>query len=555
VPLSFSKNVLARAVFLLVALLLTGAEGTAQEASLQSSLRDSVTLRVDSETYYSALRLRLIRWLRRNTQAVPIELLNQAVDLLEQADAFAGREDFATALLILDTAFDLSGLGKVPEVAAVPPAQIVATPSSKPANWQWTREVVAGVDYWHQEFELGFSDDDSLYSDRRGNPFTGLRLNLTRGNDSENSFSAHSFLKASRDYASGELETRWRRNLAGKTSGLLIDRLEGTSYSRDLDLKYWQNTSTLQISFAPARSFRVECDDEFRYRGYQHQSSTYPNYLHNRIRFGGSYLGGVSTRIDAAYDYSVRLHPRFSDNDYFEHRIDASIYQATATNSSMYLQNIWRVRDYAGGGSDSTYQNTYQEEHLRGEFRFGLTPRLAIRLDGDYTLRQYEVPSSNTPDFANTFVNPQFVVKILDDWQLSLGYMYLLRVHGKDLVHTDRSPVTDTRSLEAGYVGYEDYNSHGVTLSVELFRISGLMVSINETYEMRTYPNSPTNALPGLGLYTDRNINTLLLFLTYALNDRLQFSAIANLDNDRSRIDNQSDSRSTLFSIDVGYSF
>jgi hypothetical protein len=263
----------------------------------------------------------------------------------------------------------------------------------------------------------------------------------------------------------------------------------------------------------------------------------------------------LATRIDASYDFSFRFHPSFSRNDYREHRVDAAIYQATATNSSIYLQNIWRFRNYARGFSDSTYQNTYQEEYLRGDFRIGLGPRFAIRVEGDYTLRQYEVPSSNTPDYSNSFVNPQLVFKVLGELEVGVGYMFLLRVHAKDIVQTNPVPSVDTRSAEAGFVGYEDYVSNGLTVSVELFRINGLMLSASNTYEIRKYPNSNTNNLPGLGLYTDRNINTLLLFLTMNLTERLQLSALANLDDDRSRVENQSDSKSTLFSLDLSYSF
>ena len=514
---------------------------------------DSAARLLDAESYYTFMRLRLIRWIRKHSDTAPVDMLSQAVDLLEQADQFAAAKDYETAQLILETAFDVAKLA-APEseesASKTTPEQI---PAGSATSWQWTREVVAGVDYWQQEFELGLSDD-SLYSERNGNPFTGLRLNVSHGDELRNSFSAYSLVKTSRDYHSGELELRARRTFADKSSGWFVNRLEGTAYKRDLDLQYWQNTSALGINFYPARQLRVDFEDEFRYRGYRQQSSTYPNYLHNQIRLGGSFIG-MSTRIDASYDYAVRIHPTFSDNDYFEHRVEAAIHQATAANSSIYLQNVWRLRDYARGFSDSTYQNTYQEEYLRGDVRIGLGPRVAIRVEGDYTLRQYQVSSSNTPDYYNTYINPQLVVKVFGDWQVGLGYMYLLRVHAKDLVQKNNLPRTDTRSAEAGFVGYEDYYSHGLTFAVELFRINGLMLSVNNTYEMRKYPNSTTNNLPGLGLYTDRNINTLLLFLTMNLSANLQLGVLANLDDDRSRVENQSDSRSTLFSLDLSYSF
>lgn len=537
------------------ALMLFPASVVAQDLPDEPVTSDSTALRLDAESYYTATRLRLIRWLRKNTEVAPIDLLTQVIDLQEQADRFAAAKDYDTAQLILDTAFDLAKLTSSSSVTLESEMLLPEIPPPATGDWQWTREIVAGVDYWEQEFELGFSDEDTLYLERNGNPFAGLRLNIHRGVDWENSFSAYSLVKSSRDYTSGEVELRARRTFADKSSSLFMNRLEGTRYTRDLDLQYWQNSSILGINLSLARQLRIEFEDEFRYRGYRQQSSTYPNYLHNQIRLGGSFVGGSSTRVDAAYDYAVRVHPSFSENDYFEHRVDAAIYQAATTNSSIYLQNIWRRRDYVRGFSDSTYQNTYQEEYLRGDFRIGLSPQVAIRVEGDYTLRQYEVPSSNTPDYANTYLNPQLLFKFLGDWQFGVGYMYLLRVHDKDIVRTDPLPVVDSRSAESGYVGYEDYYSHGLTMSLELFQINGLMVSLNETYEMRKYPNSTTNNLPGLGLYTDRNINTLLLFLTLNLSSSLQVSALANLDDDRSRVENQSDSKSTLFSIDLSYSF
>jgi hypothetical protein len=516
------------------------------------ALVDSAALRLDAETYYTAMRLRLLRWVRKNSGSVSMEVLGQSVDLLEQADKFAATEDYDTAQLILETAFKVANSSSAASPSSESLSPDEPEDSITPA-WQWTREVVTGVDYWAQEFDLGFSED-SLFVEKNGNPFAGLRLNLGRANDLTNSFSAYSLIKTSRDYDSGELELRARRTFEDKSSGFLTNRSEATRYKRDLDLQYWQNTSLLGINFFPARQMRVEIEDEFRYRGYRQQSSVYPNYVHNQIRLGGSYLG-MSTRIDAAYDYAIRWHPAFSENNYFEHRIEGAVYQATAANSSIYLQNIWRRRDYAQGFSDSTYQNTYQEEYLRGDVRIGLSPRFAIRVEGDYTLRQHDVPSSNTPDYSNTYLNPQLVFKLFGDWQVGAGYMYLLRVHAKDLVQKRGATAIDTRSPEAGFVGYEDYYSNGFTFSVELFQVNGLMLSVNNTYEMRKYPNSPTNDLTGLGFYTDRNINTLLLFLTVNLTPALQLSALANLDNDRSRVENQSDSKATLFSIDLGYSF
>ncbi len=92
-------------------------------------------------------------------------------------------------------------------------------------------------------------------------------------------------------------------------------------------------------------------------------------------------------------------------------------------------------------------------------------------------------------------------------------------------------------------------------LGVDLIRTNGVWLSVNENFEMRTYPNAIAQNLPGFGLYSDRNINSLLLFFSWNFLPRWQATVLANFDNDHSRIENQSDSRNTLFSIDLGYSF
>jgi len=531
--------------------------GYAQDlAEVQTTTEDSAALALDSESYYTAMRLRLIRWIRKNSDAVVLDQFRQSVELLEQADKFSAMKDFETAVIILETAFDVA---KMPLTEAESEPGHIAFATAANPRWQWTREAVAGVDYWQQQFELGFSED-SLYSENNGNPFTGLRVKVSKGEELKNFFSAYSLLKASRDYTSGELELRGRRAFSAQFAGSLTNRVEGTSYRRGSDLKYWQNASTLGLAFYPNRQLRVELKDEFRYRRYRNESSIYPNYFYNQTGIRGSYAG-LSTRMDAAYDYATRVHPSFSENDYLEHRVDAAIYQATAVNSSIYLQNIWRYRDYARGLSDSTYQNTYyyqntyQEEYLRGDFRIGLGPKVAIRVEGDFTLRQHEIPNLIVPDFSHTYLNPQLLFKIFRDLEVGVGYMYLLRLNAENIVQQGAVFATAAGNADADTPKYQDYISNGFTFSIELFKTNGLMLSVNNIYEMRDYPNATTQSHRDMG-YTNKNINTLLFFLAMNLSAKLQLNVLANLDDDRSReSDTHSDSKSTLFSVDLSYSF
>jgi hypothetical protein len=525
---------------------------------------------------YEIDRLRLRRWLEAHQDTTAVAFWAQVQELQHEAHAFAAQQDYMTAQLILDTALELAGLRLAPAPAEVKtdsaPAGLLAD-SAVSSAWQWRREVLVGTDLWRQEFDLGLAADNNSFVDRDGNPFVGLRVSLNHdpawrppSRRSETGaplilpesramkFSAYAMLKSSRDYYSGEFEFSGRQAVGSRTALRFQMRLDGTSYRRDLDLHYWQNTTSAVASAEAGKNFRFEIGDELRLRRYRNQSELYPNYLQNQAGVGAVFSSSYTTRLETRYNFIVRLHDSCPVDDHVEHRVEASIFQSTANNSAVLLENIWRHRIYpieVADGCPRTYQNTFQEEYARADLRLGLSDAIALRVEGDFTLRQHQTPSDSTPDFLSTTVNPQLQFKLLADWQISVGYLYLLRVYDKDIIRQQRA----TTAADLGYSFYEDYYSHGFTLGVDLIRTDGVWLSVNENFEMRTYPNAAAPDLPGLGLYSDRNINSLLLFFSWNFLPRWQASVLANFDNDHSRIENQSDSRNTLFSIDLGYSF
>ncbi|MGH7597097.1 MAG: hypothetical protein ACREOI_12140 [bacterium] len=534
-----------------------------------------------SSVTYEIDQLRLRRWLEAHQDTAAVEFWTQVLALQQEANTFAAQQDYVTAQLILDTALELIGWRETAMMPLMEPdserVAVVAGsfPASSSSALEWRREVIFGADLWRQEFDLGLAAENSSYVDRDGNPFAGLRISLNRNpmlrplaqksqprsaallpESRALSFSAYAMLKSSRDYYSGELEFSGRQAVGSRTSLRFQMRLDGTSYRRDLDLHYWQNTTAAVASAEVSKNFRFEIGDELRLRRYRQQSELYPNYIQNQASVGAIFNSSYTTRLDSRYSFVARIHDSCPVDDYVEHRVDASIFQSTANNSAVLLENIWRHRIYpteVADGCPRTYQNTFQEEYARADLRLGLSDALALRVEGDFTLRQHQTPSDSTPDFLSTTVNPQLQFKLLADWQISVGYLYLLRVYDKDIIRLQR-PTTVAGDL--GYSFYEeDYYSHGFTLGVDLIRTDGLWLSVNENFEMRTYPNAVAQDFQGLGLYSDRNINSLLLFFSWNFLPRWQAGVLANFDNDHSRTESRSDSRNTLFSIDLSYSF
>lgn len=549
-----------RIVFLLTAGLyqqLLNPPAFAQEDSLLQTLDswvDSTRAPVDSSlaawneaSAYQTLRLRLLRWLTKNNDQAQSAAYLQITEFLRDAETFANTDDFVTAQILLESALALANDEASPASSALVDDPRPTT--SPPAKWRWRREAVLGMDFWRQEFEIGVTRPDglflteaeSLFVENKGNPFSGLRFELSRGAGTPSYLQTYALLKASRDYNSGEAELRAQQAFGAKTHGRFENRFESIRYLRDFDLRYWQNNSSALFSADLSKKFRFEVEEEIRLRRYQNEDELSRNYTHNEASLAAIYSAGFSTRLRARYSFNDRRHQRFAEHDYFEHRIETTWFKHAAQNSSLFVENHWRRRVYRRGISDSTYENTHQEGYLRADLRFGLGASAALRLEGDLTSRVYpaEVRDDLAPDFLDLKANPQLQFNLVHDWQASVGYLFLLRRYE---AHND-------------FLGYADYYAHGLTLGLDLFNTNGFLLSVSNAFQVRTYPDVSADNLLLSSSYSDRSINSLLLFLSWTLHPNWQLGAFANYDNEISRLKEASDSRNTLFSVDVTYSF
>ncbi len=517
---------------------------------------DTTSLAAEEGLYYEIAKTRLIRWIRDNKDVLSKEELEQLVDLLREAQGFAREGDYETALLMVDTATEIAGISREAEMetlSLVTESPMTSLPEEEPMGWSLVPQLVSGIDLRHQEFQMGSaSGSDSTLIERSGSPFIGFRLKANRDFVGHGNFNAYLVAQAGRDYNSGEIQLKIQRGLLNASHWFFENRLEATQYKRDLNVQYWENRTTLQAGKELFKNFVLYVGDDLWLRRYRQDANFYPSYFQNQAYSGFQYASGLSTRLTGSYSFATRRYRNFTADDFNEHRIEASVYQVTAINSSIYLENIWRSRRYIHGDSDSTYQNSFQEEFFRADLRFGLNAWLSFDFDGDFTLRQHRLVSAITPDFVSIRVNPRFLFRIFGDWQLGLGYVYVLRIYSKDIIRTQ--PVLTATPVDI-QLGYEDYFSHGITVSLELFRLGAFMLSFTDQYQFLTYPNSLTKRVDGFEFYTDRKINSILMFLTWQMRPNWELNFIVNLDDDRSRFDNNTDSRSNIISIEMSYSF
>ncbi len=502
---------------------------------------------------YEIARLRLQRWLLGPQDQAAAK---QVAELLQDAESFAAQGDWVTAKLLLEVAGDLIAPEEQVLVKETRSQSAKETRSHDVKEtrgqgdklaWRWQPEALVGVDFWRQEFEIGYAQDESLFVQNAGNPYSGIRLSVSRDLGSQSRVLAAALLKASRDYNSGEVELRGQQTLSTTLLARLENRFETTRYLRDFDLRYWQNNASVSLSAVLNPRLKLELDNELRLRRYAREDNLSRNYSQNETGLAVDFAAGRATRLRARYGYLARRHVSFDEYNYFEHRLEGSLFATAAGGSSLYLQNLWRRRVYPRGLSDSTFENTHGEEYLRADLRLASGSATALRLEGEFTWRQYpfELDNQFTPNFLDLRLNPQFQFKVLANWQASVGYLYLLRRHERETAATDAK----------SFLVFEDYNSHGLSLGLDLLSTSGILLSLSNAFEIRTYPNVTSGNLIISNSYSDRNIHSLLFFLSWTLTRRWQLGAFANFDNEISRVRQANDSRNTLFSVDLTYSF
>ncbi len=520
----------------------------ARSDSLTLAAADSLWEEEGERANYDIARVRVQRWLIKNRAQSQTEAVKNVEELLREAENFARESDYVTALVLLETALDLT------TASSSSVSSFSSTSSSSKSAWQWQREALAGIDLSRLEYELGSDEIDEFLAElqqnsvqNNANPFAGLRFHVARAGNTPWALRAFSAFKASAEYYNAAFDLSAQSTNAQQTNWRVENKWEGTSYRDTSGLRYWQNTSLLQGGVKLGRQFQLEVGEEFRVRQYRDEALFSPNYRHNEVGMRATYAGGFSTRLQALYEYGVRTHPDSPRDDYLEHRVEASLSQHSLESASVYVQNIWRRRIYPLGIPDSTFQNTYREEFLRADLTFNLSAPTALRLEGDLTLRQYETPSVFTPDFFSAKLNPKVQIKLWRDWQASVGYIFLVQVNGTQGEAAASAPLVN------GF--YEDYYANGFTLGLDFFSAKGLLLSASHVFEARVYPDSQLEQTAVFNPNPNRNNNSFLLFLSWQMTPRWQVSGIANFDSQISRAEYREDLRNTIFSVEMGYRF
>ncbi len=552
---------LTMATFLSLALgylALPGAFIFAQDRADSSSVGYADSTASDNwneETLYDIERLRIVRWLRENNESVSDAQLSQVHQLLIEAQKFADANDFYLANIWLDTIWDLLEPPTDTETADLLDGDTAVDfgtdlyPSTETNRLNVTREVMSGVDLWRQKINFAFFESDSTLLESSGNPYSGVRFNIDYSNAGGQTFQANMSLKYSYDYFTSDIDLRFRNPVSSYLTWSLADRFETTSFFRDFDLKYIQNLTSIDMKLQPGGTFFLNLRDDLLLRRYQNENSTYPNYFNNTFYATVGLDSGLHSSLSLGYRNVNRVHGNFADHDYRENRLELNWLQFWG-NLSLSVDNELRFRNYFNAPGDGIYQD-YWENYLRGEIKLSFSSVFGLNVAGTFNNRNYDFINANSlPDYVYWEAEPALSFHFGSKWNVRPGVRFGRQTHQKLVNLVAASFQDDTFSII-----FEDYDFIGPSIAIEFFEVNGLLFSLQESYLFRKYPHNPTRAATDFLPYSDRNINSVLLFVTWNLTAHWQLNAIANFDNEHIKNGDSGDSQSTIFGAEIGYQF
>jgi hypothetical protein len=319
------------------------------------------------------------------------------------------------------------------------------------------------------------------------------------------------------------------------------NQLDGISY-RDADgLRYLQNELDVTVTGKLLTGLRLSVKNNLRLRAYHTESEFYPGYFQYKGQTYLNYITASLSRIGVQYTYYLRSHPNYADRNYREHRWYGYAHFPAGRVFSILGDYTYRDRTYSVV-NDSSFINSFQEHFTTVDVRTKIFSWLTPRLEADALLRLYANDFELTPDYFDLEVRPALIFELGSGWSVTMGYLY----HSRDYNHL----------IPAAGAGLEeDYYANGAIFGLDLFAGQGIMFSLLDTFQMRRYPKSSVTAVSQYNLYTDRNINNILLFASWKLSSNWIFNAFFNLDDDRQDRRENNDSRNTLFSVELNYNF
>ncbi len=446
--------------------------------------------------------------------------------LLDSARTYAAQKEFLLANVFLEEYLQTCRR-PLPQSSAK-----TDTPQKKSMRF----EISSGVDFNRQEFELGYSSADSLLAEEINKPF--LALNLEAGLWKQLS------LQTNLRYDK-ENRTALARLFLNQNTGHSPWYVDGM-FSMDQnqlypEFSYSEWGSKQMLSWELSSFTKIDFWNTFRYKRYKSPSATVPDFFKDetQLQWHVSPSAGGRYRLNYRSDFNHSLNTKH--NNYWEQSISAESAVLNRLHSGLNVETGYTNKRYTYLWDDSTVNNRAQTVfvHSDGYYYFNRWLSWKFRYEGE--TKRYVQKSEQDPDYWLHELNMQLKSELFEGASFSAGYRLEYKKH-----------ILST-GLEENYVKDQNYTGNGVIVGGDYFRLNGTLISLEASYTFRRYPTSTGEAWGGL--YNDKNVLNVTFIAQIPLLSCINLNLFASYDNDKDLDSDNGNTRSSIFSAELLYTF
>ncbi|RMH65591.1 MAG: hypothetical protein D6677_02115 [Calditrichaeota bacterium] len=452
--------------------------------------------------------------------------------LVDSAESYASKKDYDLAVIFLEEARDqLRDLLPIPKKN---PVKADSNPLQADLPRPYQLSVVSGIDFNRQEFELGYSQSDSVLTDQISKPYVGLEMTWASG-----SFSLSDNVRYDQENLDNNLTVNLNKQMGAHRLNLRAAYL----YNRNAvypDLSFNELLSDVSWQFLND-TWQIRFQNLSRVKMYARPVATVPDYLRNTFSATLGYYPGAFSGINIYYTLDRNESKDTDNNDFFNQQgvLDWRRQLGEWGDIQLSPQGEWNQYAYLLG--DSLLNNRATVGYLPARFTLRLGARFALQLSAGWRIKTYQYKTEQEPDYTLLNAEPELAWQWDSGASLGIGLVWEQRKHKV------------APGLDSVYVIQQDYKDRGVLLSLDYSRPDGAMISATLKYSARRYPFAESAA--NFSLYANKNVWSALLFARWPVTKHFSVNAVAMYDNDKDLDSAFNDSKSSFYTFELKYDF
>ncbi len=469
------------------------------------------------------------------------EIFTELIELKQFSKDAADKEDYDLALIYLDEIIERA---EEQSSHSIIHNQLASLDESFESSIdRFTTEIIFGMDFSEQQYNLTFGLSDSTFIDSQNNPYSGFRLGWGSYQVNNHEVELDGLMKVSRDYTSWQTRSQFTKNFNTGFEISFGQLFDGLSYKRSFPIEYWQSISNFYFEKKFGNDLSLSIGDEFQYRRYDNESESFPTFQKNEFQTSLRTSDFFNSRLTIDFTIDQRIQKTFQLYDYVDQRFSIQHSFNSSLNTSFLGWYQFRDMKYTQVNSDSSFLTDFRQHFITLNVSQSLIRSVSLKLSGEIILRDHPDTYLYTPDFTYLRFEPGFLFDFSN--QLNLGINYIL-----ESKEYNRNEVQQSNLLIS-----QNTLSQGLLLSLDFFNFKNLLCSLSHTFLFNSYPDAGDEPIPGFSLYTNRSQNSTLLYISYQVINPLEITLIMQYDLDKDREIEHNDSRSSIFSLDINWRF